>query len=164
MYFPKREEKILTLPKYKEKSIDNENMDNESVIIEEEEIQEFLTEKKKLKAEIDRKLKPALENITISQINRFYSILESRNFSLDSNYIKSVIDKQIERKIIDEEKIEDFEKEKNFYKLFKENFLTENFFNDRKRCFILMNLIKSYVKYYIGNQRIEEKREKRKEA
>lgn len=159
MYFPKREEKIFTLPKYKEKSIDNEN-----IVIEEEEIQEFLTEKKKLKAEIDKKLKPALENITISQINRFYSILESRNFSLDSNYIKSVIDKQIERKVIDEKKIEDFEKEKNFYKLFKENFLTENFFNDRKRCFILMNLIKSYVKYYLGNQRIKEKREKRKEA
>lgn len=158
MYFPKKEEKTFTLPKYKEKSIDNEN-----IVIEEDK-----TEQENLKAEykvdIDKKLKPALENITISQINRFYSILESRKFSLDSNYIKSVIDKQIEKRIVDEEKSEDFEKEKNFYKLFKENFLTENFFNDRKKCFILMNLIKSYVKYYLGNQRIKEKREKRKEA
>ena len=127
MYFPKREEKTFTLPKYKEKSIDNEN-----IVIEEDK-----TEQENLKAEykvdIDKKLKPALENITISQINRFYSILESRKFSLDSNYIKSVIDKQIEKRIVDEEKSEDFEKEKNFYKLFKENFLTENFFNDRKK-------------------------------
>ena len=59
-------------------------------------------------------------------------------------------------------KSEDFEKEKNFYKLFKENFLTENFFNDRKKCFILMDLIKSYVKYYLGNQRIKEKERKKK--
>ena len=61
-------------------------------------------------------------------------------------------------------KVKILKKKKNFYKLFKENFLTENFFNDRKKCFILMNLIKSYVKYYLGNQRIKEKREKRKEA
>lgn len=158
MYFPKREEKTFILPKYKEKSIDNENI----VIEEDKTEQENL--KAKYKVEIDKKLKPALENITISQINRFYSILESRKFSLDSNYIKSVINKQIEKRIVDEERSEDFEKEKNFYKLFKENFLTEDFFNDRKKIFILMNLIKSYVKYYLGNQRIKEKREKRKEA
>ena len=75
MYFPKREEKTFTLPKYKEKSIDNENI----VIEENKTEQENL--KAKYKVDIDKKLKPALENITISQINRFYSILESRKFS-----------------------------------------------------------------------------------
>lgn len=118
MYFPKREEKTFTLPKYKEKSID---IDNENIVIEEDK-----TEQENLKAEykveIDKKLKPALENITISQINRFYSILESRKFSLDSNYIKSVIDKQIEKRIVDEEKSEDFEKEKNFINSLKRIF------------------------------------------
>lgn len=151
MYFPKREEKILTLPKYSEKetSKDTEELKSEKIL----ELKQSLEAKY-----IDKKLLSALEKISLSQVNRFYSILEDRKFSFDSNYIKNIVDKQINKKLSDKEKNEDFEQEKNFYEFFRDNFLTEEFFKDRNISFALMSLIKSYVEYYIGDKRLKEKR------
>ena len=146
MYFPKREEKTFTLPKYKEKSIDNENI----VIEENKTEQENL--KAKYKVDIDKKLKPALENITISQINRFYSILEGRNFSFQSKEIEKFVEEQIKRN-------EENKGTKEFYEFFKKNFLENSEFqSENKKNRVIFEMIKRYVRYSIGAKNLKEEK------
>lgn len=146
MYIPERKVKENKIKERKKLSSDKEILK-----ISKEKIKE---EKDKIKKEyIDsNKLEKALLNISLSQINRFYSMLEDRKFSFGSNSIKEFIDKQIERKIGEGVSSEEI----TFYKFFKDNFLIEEYENDKDKNKILIEMIKRYMRYYVAQKKLSE--------
>lgn len=104
----------------------------------------------------NEKFKEAVKRISLSQISRFYSILESRNFFSRSEEIKKFVDTQL-KKIENSNGNHPLSETKLFFEYFKENFLTEEFFKENERNKIQFELIRAYVRYHAGIKRIEEK-------
>lgn len=160
MYFPKREEKKLELPKYK----DYEKIDIELDKLSKKEISDIKNEFKKRYID-EEELKNKLQDIEISQLNRFYSIVENRKFVFDSGYIQNLIQKQIDRgigknKFSNNDEILDIElseKEKSFYEYFQENFLDKKICENKTESFLLMNMIKRYKRYLDGVKNLTDK-------
>ena len=104
----------------------------------------------------NKKFQEAVKVISLSQISRFYSILESRNFSSSSKIVEEFVDRQL-KKIEGSDGEHPLNKAKLFFEYFKENFLTEEFLKENERNKIQFELIRACVRYYIGIKRIEEK-------
>ena len=104
----------------------------------------------------NEKFKKAIEGISLSQISRFYSILESRNFFLKSKKVEEFVNTQL-KKIENSNEKHSLSEAKLFFEYFKENFLTEEFSKENERNKIQFELIRACVRYYIGIERIEEK-------
>ena len=104
----------------------------------------------------NKKFQEAVKGISLSQISRFYSILESRNFFSKSKKVEEFVNTQL-KKIENSNEKHSLSEAKLFFKYFKENFLTEEFFEKNERNKIQFELIRTCVRYYIGIKRIEEK-------
>ena len=92
--------------------------------------------------------KKALEGIKSSQLNRFYSKLEGRNFSFQSKEIAKFVNEQIERN-------KENNGTKEFYEFFKKNFLENSEFNsENERNRVIFEMIKRYVRYNIGAKKL----------
>lgn len=79
-----------------------------------EEEKKELNEKLKTKYfENNKELNEALERISLSQMNRFYSLLENSNFLLENDKIKDFVEKQLERALASKEG-EDLKTSENF--------------------------------------------------
>lgn len=96
--------------------------------------------------------KRALEGVNSSQLNRFYSILEGRNFSFQSKEIEKFVEEQIERN-------KDNKGTKEFYEFFKKNFLENSEFqSENKKNRVIFEMIKRYVRYNIGAKKLKEEK------
>ena len=104
----------------------------------------------------NKKFQEAVKGISLSQISRFYSILESRNFFSKSKKVEEFVNTQL-KKIENSNEKHSLSEAKLFFEYFKENFLTEEFFEKNERNKIQFELIRTCVRYYIGIKRIEEK-------
>lgn len=96
--------------------------------------------------------KRALDGVNSSQLNRFYSILEGRNFSFQSKEIEKFVKEQIERN-------EENKGTKEFYEFFKKNFLENSEFqSENKKNRVIFEMIKRYVRYSIGAKKLKEEK------
>ena len=96
--------------------------------------------------------KRALDGVNSSQLNRFYSILEGRNFSFQSKEIEKFVEEQIKRN-------EENKGTKEFYEFFKKNFLENSEFqSENKKNRVIFEMIKSYVRYSIGAKKLKEEK------
>lgn len=152
MYIPEREKKT-------DYSL---NLINDSSII-----KITKEEKKRLKDKFknehlieDGKLIRALKKIKLSQINRFYSLLEDST-SLSSEDIKKFVEKQLERAMNTKDE-DDLKTAEDFYEYYKNYFLEEESninraeSEKRKESQIALELMKAYVCYFNGIKKIEE--------
>lgn len=118
--------------------------DNEKLVESKEEIL-----KKYIEGE---EFKRALDGVNSSQLNRFYSILEGRNFSFQSKEIEKFVKEQIERN-------EENKGTKEFYEFFKKNFLENSEFqSENKKNRVIFEMIKRYVRYSIGAKKLKEEK------
>ena len=106
----------------------------------------------------NEKFKEAVKAISLSQISRFYSILESRNFFSKSKKVEEFVNTQL-KKIENSNEKHSLNEAKLFFEYFKENFLTEEFSKENERNKIQFELIRACVRYYAGIKRINEKLE-----
>lgn len=106
----------------------------------------------------NEKFKKAIEGISLSQISRFYSILENRNFFSKSKKVEEFVNTQL-KKIENSNGKHSLNEAKLFFEYFKENFLTEEFSKENERNKIQFELIRACVRYYAGIKRINEKLE-----
>lgn len=106
-----------------------------------------------LKKYIEREeFKRALDGVNSSQLNRFYSILEGRNFSFQSKEIEKFVEEQIKRN-------EENKGTKEFYEFFKKNFLENSEFqSENKKNRVIFEMIKRYVRYSIGAKKLKEEK------
>ena len=96
--------------------------------------------------------KRALDGVNSSQLNRFYSILEGRNFSFQSKEIEKFVEEQIKRN-------EENKGTKEFYEFFKKNFLENSEFqSENKKNRVIFEMIKRYVRYSIGAKKLKEEK------
>lgn len=103
-----------------------------------------------------QKLDEILRDISLSQLSRFYSILEDRKFGKESKFIGDFLDKQIERAEV-LGKDSDVGKAKRFFEYYRDNFLeNEGSKISQEENEIYLGLLKSYFRYIIGQKRIEE--------
>ncbi len=112
------------------------------------------------KQHIDQKeFQKAIEKISLSQISRFYSILESRKFSIGSDYVAEFLKEQIER--AENTNNEDLKNAKEFYEYYAKKFLNKKIIvyseAEKRKREIEISLIKAYVRYCIGKKRLEGK-------
>lgn len=119
----------------------------------EDEVKISSKEKKELKDKFIEKylieesdLMKALKEISLSQMNRFYSLLEK----LDNDKIKTFVEKQLERASASKEG-EDFKTSENFYRYYRKNFLNL----DEKERKIILELMIDFVRYYEGVKKID---------
>ena len=149
MWYPERERKFNVLEEKKEK------LEKEKNSLSTEEIQNI---KKDFfdKYIINGELKEQMKGINSAQLNRFYSLLEDRNFYKDSNYIEEFIKGQLERaKILGDES--PVGKAKKFYTYYKDNFLKDDNITDSEKNKIYLTLLKTYFRYILGVERFDEK-------
>jgi hypothetical protein len=106
----------------------------------------------------NKKFQEAVKGISLSQISRFYSILESRNFFSKSKKVEEFVNTQL-KKIENSNEKHSLSEAKLFFEYFKENFLTEEFSKENERNKIQFELIRACVRYYVGIKRINEKLE-----
>lgn len=100
----------------------------------------------------EEEFKRALDGVNSSQLNRFYSILEGRNFSFQSKEIEKFVKEQIERN-------EENKGTKEFYEFFKKNFLENSEFqSENKKNRVIFEMIKRYVRYSIGAKKLKEEK------
>ncbi|WP_339063859.1 hypothetical protein [Fusobacterium polymorphum] len=149
MWYPNRENKKSKMPD-KDKKVEVEKK-----LL-------SLEERKKIKKEFFDKyikngeLKEQMKGINSAQLNRFYSLLEDRNFYKDSNYIEEFIKGQLERaKILGDES--PVGKAKKFYTYYKDNFLKDDNITDSEKNKIYLTLLKTYFRYILGVERFDEK-------
>lgn len=114
-------------------------------------------EKKQLKEKVKREyfennkeLNEALEKINLSQINRFYSLLENSNFLLENDKIKEFVEKQLERASASK-KEEDLKTSEDFYKYYEKNLLNL----EKKERKIIFDIMLDLVLYYEGVKKID---------
>ncbi|MHB9304016.1 hypothetical protein ACW0S0_03760 [Fusobacterium polymorphum] len=120
-----------------------------------EEEKKELNEKLKTKYfENNKELNEALERISLSQMNRFYSLLENSNFLLENDKIKDFVEKQLERALASKEG-EDLKTSENFYKYYEKNFLNL----EKKERKIVFDIILNLVRYYEGVRKIDKIKE-----
>ena len=98
----------------------------------------------------DSNLTKALKEITLSQMNRFYSLIENSNFSFKDKDIENFIEKQLERATNSKEGNE-LKKSEKFYTYYKNNFLKL----DEKEMKVAFEIMKDLVRYYEGVKKIE---------
>lgn len=116
--------------------------------VEEKNTKESINRNELLKKYIENKeFQTAMSEIESSQLSRFYSLLEGRNFSFASNSIKEFVTEQIKRGQSDE-----------FYKFFKETFLNGEFEKENEKNKVIFEMIKRYVRYSIGKKRLNGKK------
>lgn len=125
------------------------------------------TKKDFKKNHIDKKeFQEVVKEISLSQITRFYSVLENRNFSTGTDYIEDFLREQVKRAENTNDK--DLIKAKPFYEYYGKNFLGIDFNkkkSDKKNIVysketilkneIELTLIKAYVRYCIGKKKLE---------
>ena len=100
----------------------------------------------------EEEFKRALDEVNSSQLNRFYSILEGRNFSFQSKEIEKFVEEQIKRN-------EENKGTKEFYEFFKKNFLENSEFqSENKKNRVIFEMIKRYVRYSIGAKKLKEEK------
>ena len=149
MWYPERERKFNVLEEKKEK------LEKEKNSLSTEEIQNIKKDffDKYIK---NGELKDQMKGINSAQLNRFYSLLEDRNFYKDSNYIEEFIKGQLERaKILGDES--PVGKAKKFYTYYKDNFLKDDNITDSEKNKIYLTLLKTYFRYILGVERFDEK-------
>jgi len=119
------------------------------------------------KNHIDKKeFQEVVKEISLSQITRFYSVLEHRNFSTGTDYIEDFLREQVKRAETTNDK--DLIKAKPFYEYYGKHFLGIDFNKDKTEKKIVtyskeailkneieLTLIKAYVRYCIGKKRLE---------
>ena len=98
----------------------------------------------------DSNLTKALKEITLSQMNRFYSLIENSNFSFKDKDIENFVEKQLERATNSKEGSE-LKKSEKFYTYYKNNFLKL----DEKEMKVAFEIMKDLVRYYEGVKKIE---------
>ena len=98
----------------------------------------------------DSDLTKALKEITLSQMNRFYSLMENSNFSLKDKEVEDFVNKQLERATNSKEGSE-LKKSEKFYTYYKNNFLKL----DEKEMKVAFEIMKDLVRYYEGVEKIE---------
>lgn len=146
MYIPERKlkENLELLPEY-EKITDKDFEDIEALMGENEKIEIFKN--------IEREFKDPLGKISITQLNRFYSMVESRKFYSDSKTIKKFIDEQLDR--IKNGGNDNLKSALSFYEKFVEQVLSKNLSSRELQKY--MELLKRFARYMIGEKRIIEK-------
>ena len=95
------------------------------------------------------KFSQVMARITSSQLSRFYSLLEDRNFSFTSNYILNFVNEQIERN-----QGENGKATREFYEFFIFIFLNEEFEKLNQESKLIIDTIKRYVRYSIGQKKL----------
>ena len=104
----------------------------------------------------DSALIKALEKISLSQINIFYSLLENST-SLSEEDIKIFVKKQLDRAIVTND--DDLKSAKDFYEYYQEHFLElENNITNKSNFehLIALEMIKDYIRFYTGVKSIKE--------
>lgn len=94
--------------------------------------------------------KDSLGKVSLSQVNRFFSLLDDRNFSFESKKINEFVAKQLER--AKATKQEDLVAAKDFYSLFQE--LNSNSNEENK---IAYSYLRKYIKFIKGKEEINKK-------
>lgn len=119
------------------------------------------------KDHIDKKeFQEVVKEISLSQITRFYSILENRNFSIGTDYIEDFLREQVTK--AENTNNEDLIKAKPFYEYYGKHFLGIDFSTLKEtktkveyskenilKNEIKLSLIKAYVRYCIGKKKLE---------
>ena len=101
-----------------------------------------------------KELNERLKRISLSQMNRFYSLLENSNFLLENDKIKEFVEKQLER-ILASKEGEDLKTSENFYKYYEKNFLNL----EKKERKITFDIMLNFVRYYEGVRKIDKIKE-----
>lgn len=110
----------------------------------EKEVREKVNKEELLKKYIENEeFQSVIDSIELSQLSRFYSLLEDRNFSFTSNSIKDFVNEQIER-----------DQSKKFYEFFKKHFLNDEFEKENEKNKMIFEMIKRYVRYSIGQKKL----------
>ena len=130
-------------------SFENNNDEIEFSSEEKKELQDQFR-KKYLTKNSNGDLTKALKEITLSQMNRFYSLIENSNFSFKDKDIENFIEKQLERATNSKEGNE-LKKSEKFYTYYKNNFLKL----DEKEMKVAFEIMKDLVRYYEGVKKIE---------
>ena len=119
------------------------------------------------KNHIDKKeFQQVVKEISLSQITRFYSVLENRSFSIGSDYVEQFLKEQITKAQNTDN--EDLIKARPFYEYYGKHFLGIDFNKDETDKKIVeylkednlkneieLSLIKAYVRYCIGKKKLE---------
>lgn len=112
--------------------------------IEEKNTKESIKRKELLEKYIENEeFQSVIDSIKLSQLSRFYSLLEERNFSFASNFIKEFVTEQMGR-----------EQSNEFYEFFKETFLNGEFEKENEKNKVIFEMIKRYVRYSIGQKKL----------
>lgn len=151
MFVPERKKLDSKLRKWEEISPEKKKEMKKLSFDEKQELFKKYIEESGIKETLEKiniKNKTSSETISLSQINRFYSLLEKRNFSFESNYLKKFVEGQIER---------DIGAEKGFYEVFKKTFLDGDYIHEKEKSAFLIESIKRYIRYYVGVKRLETK-------
>lgn len=148
---------MIYTPKRKEKSDYSLSFNNNSELKLQKEKKKILQNEFRNKyLEEDSALIKALEKISLSQINRFYSLLENST-SLSEEDIKIFVKKQLDRAIVTND--DDLKSAKDFYEYYQEHFLElENNITNKSNFehLIALEMIKDYIRFYTGVKSIKE--------
>ncbi|ASG28447.1 hypothetical protein [Fusobacterium polymorphum] len=146
MWTPKRKEKEINF------CVCLNTKDNLNIT--EQEKKELNERLKREYFENNKDLNEALEKISLSQMNRFYSLLENSNFLLENDKIKEFVEKQLERALASKEG-EDLKTSEKFYKYYEKNFLNL----EKKERKITFDIMLNFVRYYEGVRKIDKIKE-----
>ncbi len=148
---------MIYTPKRKEKRDYSLSFNNNSELKLQKEKKKILQNEFRNKyLEEDSALIKALEKISLSQINRFYSLLENST-SLSEEDIKIFVKKQLDRAIVTND--DDLKSAKDFYEYYQEHFLElENNITNKSNFehLIALEMIKDYIRFYTGVKSIKE--------
>ena len=162
----KREDKKINL-NLKDKTYENIDEFQERIKNEKEPI-DISSIKNNFKIDhIDKEeFQKVVKEISLSQITRFYSVLENRSFSIGSEYVEQFLKEQITKAQNTDN--EDLIKAKPFYEYYGKHFLGIDFTKPEEtkekvqyskenilKNEIKLSLIKAYVRYCIGKKKLE---------
>lgn len=143
MYVPSRKKEIKKMDiKYKIKEKENNT----------EELSDEIKEKIKEYYIDNSEFNKILNRVSVSQIERFASLLKDKKYSLKDEEIKKLVDEQIER--FKDELFDPKKANGEFYQLFKAKFMNDESEKNNIKTKFLVELMKKYVRYNAGKNRI----------
>lgn len=148
------ERKDIYVPKRKYKKIEKDPLEKRKEMFKIKKLSKDIKDELKIKYIDESRFHEILKRVSISQIERFDSLLREKGYSLKDKEITEFVVEQIKR-------FEDADKNPNkangeFYKLFKEEFMSDKYDGNFEKNKFLIELMKKYVRYNAGIENMKE--------
>lgn len=148
------ERKDIYVPKRKYKKIEKDPLEKRKEMFKIKKLSKDIKGELKIKYIDESRFHEILKRVSISQIERFDSLLREKGYSLKDKEITEFVVEQIKR-------FEDADKNPNkangeFYRLFKEEFMSDKYDGNFEKNKFLIELMKKYVRYNAGIENMKE--------